>query len=32
MEPDKIYDKIASLTPEAKQHVADFISFLKKAI
>ncbi len=30
MESDKIYDKIASLPPEAKQQVADFISFLKK--
>jgi hypothetical protein len=30
MEPDKIYDEIADLPPEAQQQVADFISFLKK--
>ncbi len=30
MEPDKIYDEITSLPPEAQQQVADFISFLKK--
>ncbi len=30
MEPDEIYDEIASLPPEAQQQVANFISFLKK--
>lgn len=29
MEPDKIYNEIATLPPEAQRQVADFISFLK---
>jgi len=29
MEPDKIYNEIDQLPPEAQQEVADFISFLK---
>jgi len=29
MEPDKIFNEIAELPPEAQQEVADFISFLK---
>ena len=29
MEPDKIYNDISHLPPEARQQVADFISFLK---
>jgi len=29
MEPDKIYNDISNLPPEARQQVADFISFLK---
>ncbi len=29
MEPDKIYNEISQLPPEAQQEVVDFISFLK---
>lgn len=29
MEPDKIYNDISNLPPEARRQVADFISFLK---
>ena len=29
MEPDKIYNDISNLPPEARQQVVDFISFLK---
>jgi hypothetical protein len=29
MEPDKIYNEISQLPPEAQQEVANFISFLK---
>jgi hypothetical protein len=29
MEPDKIYNDISNLPPEAQRQVADFISFLK---
>ena len=29
MEPDKIYNDITKLPPEAQRQVADFVSFLK---